>query len=368
MSNKNIRVLHVDSGHEWRGGQQQAGYLLENMHAREYRTAIVCQPGSPFEKFCREKKLPYFPLRMRGEADLYAGFKLSGLCRKEGFNILHLHTAHDLAIGLWAKLVNRQIKLIGVRRVDFPIRKNFFSRLKYNNSLVDRLVCISDRIKDVMLDDGIPGHLLTTVHSGVDINKFDHDDLPEGFRAKEGMPEQHLIVGTVAAMAWHKDYPNLLKAARIVIDQTDNISFCQIGDGPDEKEILALAQKLDLGDRFFFKGFRTDVGNFLKTYDIFVLASCMEGLGTSILDAQSVGLPVIGSDAGGIPEAVHHNTNGLLVPPKNPEALASAIIELVEDNEKLGQFGKTAKQTVKKFSVENMVEGNLGLYGELIEE
>lgn len=365
-TDNHIKVLHVDSERTWRGGQQQAAYLLEGMHKRGYQTALACRPGSTFEHHCHDHALPVFPVTMAGEIDFFSGRTIANICRNHGFAILHLHSAHAIATGLWAKLFFRPLKLIGVRRVDFHIRKNMFSRFKYRTSMLDRLVCISRKIYEVAQEDGIPEGKLRVIHSGVDLDRFRKASLDREMKSKLGIPGHHLVVGTVAAMAWHKDYPNLLNAAKKVLKTQSNITFCAVGSGPDEDQIVQLKDELALGDRFVLTGFRNDVGNFLHMFDIFVHASCMEGLGTSILDAQGVGLPVIGSYAGGIPEIIQHRTNGLLVPIKDPDALAASILKLANNPRLREAYGKKGKETVERFSIANTIEKNLDLYRELM--
>ncbi|MBD3290493.1 glycosyltransferase [candidate division KSB1 bacterium] len=368
MKNKPPKILHIDTGKAWRGGQQQVAYLFEGMLEKGLDTALVCQPDSELENYCKERTLPYFPLRMRGEIDIIAGLRIALLCRKLRFRILHLHTAHAMAIGLFAKLFYPTLKLIAVRRVDFHINKNLLSQLKYKTRLLDVIVCISDGIKKVLLEDGLPAEKLITIHSGIDKYKFKHLELPPDFRQQLGIPEQDVVVGTIAAIAGHKDYPNLLKTARIVLDKRENVTFCAVGEGPDEKQVFGLARDLQLGDRFIFTGFRKDLGSFLKMFDIFVLASKKEGLGTSILDAQAMGLPVVGCDTGGIPEAVKHEQNGLLVPPRNEQALADALLRLIDDSQLREQLGQTGRKTVEQFSIERTIKKNLKLYQKLHEE
>ncbi|MFA6008905.1 MAG: glycosyltransferase [Desulfobacteraceae bacterium] len=366
MNDPNIRVLHIDSEKGWRGGQQQAAYLIERMHNLGFATAMVSKPGSAMESYCRDNGLPFYPVSMHGELDFTAGYRIAGLCRKHGFNILHLHSAHALATGLWARMFYKKLRLIAVRRVDFPIKKNKFSRFKYTTSLLDKIVCISHGIKKVLLSDGIEDERLVTIHSGVDLKKFDRVDVAEDFRKTIGVPGGHLLVGTVAAMAAHKDYPNLLQAAAIIIENHDNVTFCAVGNGPDEEAVQTLAKELGLGSRFIFTGFRKDVGRFLKIFDIFVLASYLEGLGTSILDAQALGLPVVACRTGGIPEIVYDGDNGCLVPPRDSDALARAISDLVDHPEKRKAYGERALETVQSFSIEQTVEKNIALYKQIL--
>jgi glycosyltransferase involved in cell wall biosynthesis len=355
-------ILHIDSERGWRGGQQQAIYLFEGLIDRGFNTAMVCKPGSELEKYCIKKDLPHFAINMRGEMDLFSARKIAKICKNKGYSILHLHSAHAVATGLWVKLFHHTLKLIGVRRVDFHIKKNPFSRFKYMSKMIERHVCISNNISKVMLEDGLPKERLVTIHSGIDLSRFDDVKPPANFKETLGIPEDHIVVGTVAALSGHKDYPNLLNAAKRVFELVDNVTFVSVGSGPDEKEIFNLKEELDLGDRFIFTGYRTDVGNFLKTFDVFVLASYLEGLGTSLLDAQVCSLPLIGCKTGGIPEVIENNVNGLLVPPRDHNALAEAIKKLVLDQDKRKTFGSAGKESVKMFSINNTISKNIDLY------
>ena len=177
-----------------------------------------------------------------------------------------------------------------------------------------------------------------------------------------GIPVGHSVVGTVAAMAGHKDYPNLLKAAEIVTRSREDVTFCALGDGPDRESILRQAQRLDLGDRFVFAGFRKDPRPFLALFDVFVLASKREGLGTAVIEAQAAGLPVVVCRTGGLPEIVQHGRNGLLVPPRDPGALARAVLSLVDDTELRRRLADTARQDAGRFSIAATVEQYVRLY------
>ncbi|MEN8246681.1 MAG: glycosyltransferase, partial [Thermodesulfobacteriota bacterium] len=189
MYNLSPRVLHIDTEFGWRGGQQQVAYLVEGMLSRGNGAAVVCQPGSDLERYCREKAWPCYPVRTHGELDAVAGYRMARLCRKERFDVLHLHAAHALALGVWAKLFGAPGKMVASRRVDFHIRKNRLSRFKYDNPYLDRIVCISDRIRTVLLADGIPARKLQTIHSGVDVRRFDGVSPPDDFREKLGIPD-----------------------------------------------------------------------------------------------------------------------------------------------------------------------------------
>ncbi|MBN1154077.1 glycosyltransferase [candidate division KSB1 bacterium] len=368
MDKRAIRVLHVDTERGWRGGQQQAAYLFKAMYDRGYQTAMACRTGSKFERYCRNEVLPYIGMGMRSEFDLISAHRIARVCQREKFQILHLHSAHALSLGLLARVLLPGLRLIAVRRVDFHLRNNLLSTLKYRTRYVDKIICISDAIQNVLIADGVPANKLITIHSGVDFDKFTQVSPPSDFKRREGLPVDHIIVGTIAAIVGHKDYPNLLHAARIALDSSDNMTFCAIGDGTDRDDVHQLARDLKLGTRFIFKGYREDIGEFLKSFDIFVLASKLEGMGTSILDAQAVGLPVIATCTGGIPEIIEDGINGLLVPPRDPSALGNAILSLAENKNLRRRLGENAADNRAKFDISVTVENNLALYDQLLSE
>lgn len=361
-----INVLHIDTERGWRGGQQQAAYLVKKMVEMGFHTAVVCKPRSKFHSFCQREKIPHYPIAMRNELDFVSGFKIASLCRKFKFEILHLHSAHALSLGLWAKLFYKRLKLIAVRRVVFPIKKNPISQFKYKNHHLERIVSISDGIKRVLIEDGVPENKIVTIKSGVDLGRFNSVSPPEDFRKSLKIPDGDILVGTIAAITGEKGYPNLIRAAKVVLGRAENVTFLAVGGGSDEEEVRNLAEKLNLGGKFIFAGFREDIGNFLKSFDIFVLASKMEGLGTSVLDAQTVGLPIVATTAGGIPEMIVDGRNGFLVPPEDEASLADAILRLIGDGRLRQKLGENAKREVKRFSIDKTIRDNIELYRKIL--
>jgi glycosyltransferase involved in cell wall biosynthesis len=173
------------------------------------------------------------------------------------------------------------------------------------------------------------------------------------------------IVFTAARLHAQKGHRFLLQAATLVPDAM----FVLAGDGPDRDELEMQAQRLGLGDRVLFLGYRQDIADLLATCDVFVLPSLYEGLPLSILEAMAAGRPVICSAIGGSNEAVSNGDTGLLVQPGNPTELARAI-NMMLSNPDLGQrFAAAAKARVMKdFSATRMAESNMHIYEELSSE
>jgi L-malate glycosyltransferase len=358
-------VLHIDSERAWRGCQQQAAWLLEGMLARDWPAALVCPPGSMLEERGRARSWPVHAVAMRGVLDFAAGRRIARVARAENMTVLHAHSVRALALGLWARLSDRRLRLVASHRVDSPIHDHFLGRRMYSNRFLERIICVSEAVRAQFIAEGVPAAGLAVIPSGVDTRRFAGVRPQPHFRRSLGVPSGHLVIGTVAAHAERNDYPTLLRAARLVLDKEPDISFVAVGDGPLHQEIAELARSLALGKRFLFLGFREDVGCCLKVFDIFASAAGTEGAESSVLDAQALGLPVAVSRSGCMPDIVIDRETGLLVPPGDPAALAAALLELAHDPALRDALGARAKKSVQERDVSRTVEKHLELYRSL---
>ncbi len=368
MAEKPLIVAHIDTGSEWRGGQQQVYYLYRALCRQQIPGILFCEQGSALEKRLQAENLPCIGMKIRSELDLRAAWQIACHIRRLGVTILHAHSAHALGIGLLVRRFFSPLKLIAARRVDFSVRKPVIGSRKYRTDRLHKIITVSSRIREVLIGDGVDPDKIAVIHSGIPLDKFETAGQKPELRTELGIPPDHFVVGTVAALAGHKDYPNLLRAARQVILQTDRITFCAVGDGPEADSVHRLAQSLQFGKRFVFTGFREDVGSLLKSFDLFVLASKKEGLGTSVLDALLVGLPVVATRAGGIPEMITDGQNGLLVPVRDPVSLAEAILRLCADAEMRNQMADQAVRSVRRFDIRETIRETLTLYRQMLAE
>ena len=374
MGKNKEMILHIDTGKTWRGGQQQAFYLHQYLCQNNYKSMMVCKKNSAMEKKCSENDLHIYLLPLSSEFDIYSAYKIAQFAKKNLMKILHLHTAHALSIGLWAKLFYKSLRLIAVRRVDFSIKSGIFSYLKYNNNLLDILVCISKNIYNVALKDSIPQNKLKIIHSGIDTKKVWSGEFGVGsefwnniIKEKYDIPKTNIIIGTIAAYADHKDYPTLLRASKIVIDKYKNVSFISIGGGKITEELKKLHTDLYLKNHFIMEGHQNEIRPYLQSFDIFVLSSKLEGLGTSILDAMAARKPIVACNSGGIPEMIQHNINGLLAEKENLTDLAEKIMQLIDDPDLRMRLAAQAKIDVEEFSIEKTIQKNIELYKLMID-
>jgi glycosyltransferase involved in cell wall biosynthesis len=184
-------------------------------------------------------------------------------------------------------------------------------------------------------------------------------------RAELGLDAGELVVGTVGNLRVQKAYPDLLVAAREVVDRLPDIRFVAVGQGPLEAEIRAIHDRLGLGDRFLLVGYRADAVRVMAACDVFVLASLYEGLGVAIMEALALGLPVVATAVGGIPEVVEHGREGLLVPPGRPRELAAALLTLLTDDERRQRMAEAAAQRGALLSIDTAVRRTEAMYHDL---
>jgi len=355
-------VLHIDSARTWRGGQQQVLYLAQRL--TDYHNIIACPPQSPLAERAKATGLKVFPVEMRGEWDLSGVCKLGKIIRKNSIKIVHLHSPHAHALGLLAAKSVGNCKVILSRRVNFPIKRNILSRLKY--SKVDRIIAISQKVKQVLVACGLPEEKIDVVYSGVDTERFQNVEA-DYLVSELALNREKLIIGNIAALTWDKDHKILIAAARDVVDEFPQVVFLIAGEGPLRREIEILIKRLNLEEKVKLLGFRQDIPEILSLLDLFVLSSRWEGLGTSLLDAFASRVPVVCTNVGGIPEIVKDGVNGILVPPGNPEALSRAIISLLENRDLARRMAEEGFQLVnKKFSIEKMVQDTKKIYDRLV--
>jgi len=327
-----------------------------------YASRFVVQPDSPLHSKAAEEGLPVLPIRMRGEADFWAALRLSRAMKHHDCRLAHFHDAHAVALGAAAaRRAKVPLRFIS-RRVDFPVKDNAFSHRKYTRD-VDGIIAISEGVRKVLLDSGIPSLLISVIPSGIDFSSFREVTSRDFLRREFSFAPDDYLVGIVAALEDHKGHTYLIQASKILKEQAPKIKVIVVGTGSLRIELDRQVRDLGVEDIVFFLGFREDVPRILASLDLFVLSSHLEGLGSSLLDAMASRLPVVATETGGIPEVVINLKTGLLVPPRDPAALAQAVLTLYRDRELAARLAGRGFEVVnQKFSAEGMAWKIIDLY------
>jgi glycosyltransferase involved in cell wall biosynthesis len=354
--------LHIDTARTWRGGQNQVLVTVLGLRALGHRTLLVAHPGGELRQRAQEG-LDLIALAPKTEMDLSAAWRLSRLIKQLKPNIVHAHDPHGVAMaGLALSMSTQPVKppLIASRRVDFHLRNSALSRWKYRQ--VDCFICASEAIRQMLVADGVPEGRTVTVHEGIDVGRVDRAPVAK-VHEELFLPHNAPVVGNVAALVPHKGQRHLIEAASLVVRQVPDARFVIAGEGELRPALERQIRDYRLEKHVILAGFRPDVLSLHKAFDLFVMSSITEGLGTSLLDAMAARKPVVATHTGGIPEVVLDGQTGFLVAPRDHEAMAAAIVKLLKDpalRERMGAAGLSRAR--QKFSAERMLDETLRVY------
>jgi glycosyltransferase involved in cell wall biosynthesis len=306
------------------------GALARDLEAEGWPvTALVVPPGF------WPRLVPRLARRFRGQAD-----------------VVHTHNERPLiyaAPAAWLAGVPRVIHTRHGRGTHISRRQRWLANLAAR--AVDRYVCISDDTASLTISQGVPASRVQTLHNGIDTKRFAYTG-----------PCVDGPALVVARLSPEKDIATLLRAAAIIVRVQPRFKLAVAGDGPCMLELSSLAAELHLTKHVEFLGMVHDVPALLERASLFVLASISEGVSLTLLEAMARGLPVVATRVGGTPEVVTRET-GVLVPPRAPEALAAAMLRLVENPVRAERLGAAGRKRVEQcFDIRRMVADYERLY------
>jgi len=364
-------VLHINTEPTWRGGESQAFYLVTGLRDRGHRVAVAALPGSALAKRCREAGIDLFEVGMAADLDVGGASRIARHANAKSFDILHAHTARAHAMGLLARLFGARAKLVVHRRLDFPVSSGLAGRLKYRSRKVDLFLAVAGVIRDMLVAAGVPDARIRVVNSSIDLPRFDEARerrarLRTEVRSELGIEEGAIVVGNVAHLAGHKSQKDLVEAMPAVLREIPQARLVIVGDGEERARLEAQAASLGIADRVRFTGFRSDVPRLLASFDLFAMSSRLEGFCNSVLEAFAVGVPVVATRAGGLPEMVLDGETGLLAPVADPPALAASLARLARDPDLGARLAAGARRLVEsEYTVPRMVEKTARAYAEI---
>ena len=332
------------------------------LRERGHRAVLVAHPDGELARRASEGH-DLIRLAPRTEVDLHAGWKLSRILKELRPGVIHAHDPHAVALaslGLSFLTSGPCPGLVASRRVAFHLKGHAFSRWKYHQ--VDCFIAASQAIHQMLVDDGVDPARVVTVYEGIDISRLQAEPVAN-VHAEFWLPTNAPIVGAVGALTQEKGHRYLIEAASLVVREVPDARFVILGEGDLRPSLERQIHEQHLEKHVFLPGFRADVLSFLRGFDLFVMSSLAEGLGTSLLDAMALAKPTVASNTGGIPEVVANGETGLLVAPRDVAALAAAISSLLKDPARRTRMGEAGLARVQRiFSADQMVERTLEVY------
>lgn len=322
-----------------------------------FRRLAVETTSFPLPAIRKGKSIPFLP---------WAVLRLKRLLRARQISLVHVNDADDAAItALACRLAG--IPCIVHMRSEMAPRKFRKLRLQW----ADLLIAVSEGVRRKAIQGGMPKEKVVTVYSGIDPAMAQAGVDGQSIRREYGISPQALVIGSVANIAPVKGYETLIGAMAKVQQEVDGLACLIVGadDHGLKEELKRMGQSLGLGPRLHFAGFQKEVRPYLDAMDLFVLASVEEGFGIVLLEAMARGKPVIATAVSGPCEIVEDGRTGLLVPPRDPDGLAKALVELLKDPERRVRMGRDGQERVKTvFSLDSQMGTLATLYGQLLRD
>jgi lipopolysaccharide heptosyltransferase II len=293
--------------------------------------------------------------------------KLIKIFKKEKFDIIHAQTRVTQVLAfLLSKFTD----------VPFVSTCHGFFRPHWGRKLFgfwgSNVIAISEAVKRYLIEKmGVDAGRVCLIYNGLDIDRFSKDFTSrEKVESKENLGlKNEPVVGCVCRLSHVKGVQYLLVAMQRILERLPRAQLLIVGGGNYKEDLVGLARRLGIQENVFFHPPLGDISSVFAAMDVFCLPSLQEGLGLAIMEAMAWGLPVVATCTGGISDLIEDGIDGLLVRPKDPEALAGAILELLCDEKKAREFGIKAKASIsRKFSLEKMVTKVEDLYSRVIAE
>ena len=278
--------------------------------------------------------------------------KIRRLVKERPPRVLHTYFFWPIIYGRLLKRAGLVSTLIENREDEgFNLSPTDYHLLRLTRSIPDRIVCVSEGVRRVVLDrEGVGEKNTVVIRNGVSLPSEDALSTDtEAARHEVGIRPDEKVVGMVANLNRPiKGVRYLVEAVPEIVREVPNARFLILGDGALKQELEQQAHQRGVADRIIFAGFRSDVTRFYRVMDLSVLTSLSEGLSMTILESMSFGLPVVATSVGGNPELVRDGVTGVLVPPKDPAAFSRAVIRLLRDPDLAEAMGREGRKLVRR--------------------
>lgn len=355
-----MKILHTEASLAWGGQEIRILTEARGFVERGHTVVIAAPPESLLFTRAGEAGLPTEAVSMRKRGYPAAVKRLLQVIDKYQIEFVHTHSSRDSWLGLFAaRFSGRRPRLIRTRHLSTPIGRSGLSRWLYARP--DRIVTTGEATRRRLIEEsGLSPRQIISIPTGIDLNHFRPASPPAGAAP---------AVGMVAFLRDWKGHTYFIDAAREVLRKIPEAVFYIIGDGPEEERLRSLLDRIDMTSRIRMLGYQSDVREILSRLDIVVLTSyANEGVPQSLLQAMAMGKPVIGTTVGGIPEVIDDGVNGYLIPPRDADACAERIVELIQNPARRAEMGRAGRARVEKeFSFEGMLDQVEAVYHAALE-
>jgi glycosyltransferase involved in cell wall biosynthesis len=363
---RHIRICHVISGDLWGGAEAQATALIQRLAEHADVCVIVFNRG---ELSSRIEKLG-IPVDLADERAFgFAGLirQVHSTFRKRRPHLVHVHGfKENLVSGIAARLYGIRIVRTHHGRGMIGVGKRHTHIERLNAAfLTDGLIAVSKDLAEFLRLSRLSLRNLHIIRNGIELSAKGNGRVAE----KSDMPQEGrtFTVGTVGRLVAVKNHKCLLQAFKSIQQEIDTARLVIVGEGPLAAQLESLATELGISGKVLFTGFQREVGQYLRSLDLFVLSSLHEGVPMSLLEAMSMEIPVVCTRVGGIPEVITHNHNGILVESDDAESLSAAVKKIEADRGFAKRLADNALATVTgELSFDSCLASTISLYSGMV--
>jgi glycosyltransferase involved in cell wall biosynthesis len=353
---KSLSILHTEASLGWGGQERRILVEALAMRQRGHQSAFACDPRGELYRRVRLQNFPVTPLIFGGVRNLGTWVKLRRLLGGGAVDILNTHSSLDSWLGTlaWRSLRDRPL-LVRTRHLSTRVKDNRRTRWLYQSPAA--IITTGLVTKNLLVERlGVPARRIFSIPTGVELAEFAPQEKSRELLAQVQVPTDAFIFGSVAVLRSWKGHLDLLEAFHQLLQEGARAFLLLVGEGPYRVVIEEKIAQLGMQPWVRLAGFRDQVAPWFALMDVKVLASyANEGVPQSLLQAQAMARPVVGTNVGGIPEVISHEETGLLVPPRDIRALTQAMGRLMADQDYRRGLGRRGREVVvEKFSMEQM--------------
>lgn len=375
---RKIKVLEIIDQPFLGGGQVNLLSLAESLAKEMFEVAVCSRGGGPLAEAVQKLGIPHFAVSFRKALDRSILREIRAVLADHRFDIVHTHGG---VAGIYGRLAAHQsvtpVVIHTLHGIHYLHYRNVFTRFasifleRYFSRFTNALIFVSDSDKKKGEKFKLASSSkMVVIKNGIDfsacIDRSKKAINKEIIRRDMSVDKTHQVVGTVARLHRQKGLLYLLQAAEIISRTIPSTRFVVAGGGPLKRKLEMLNRQQGLENVVRFLGERTEALEILSLFDIFVLPSLWEGLPYALLEAAALAKPVVASNVDGISELIQDGKTGILVPARNPERLAGAIIELLQDRRTASYLGENLQASLsKEYTLTRMIQETQALYLDL---
>ena len=361
-----MKILHISYAKTWGGGEQQMIDLIESLSNLGVENSLICFQDSALYDYGKKNQLSLLPI---------ANKKLNNLAKlisTANVDVIHIHTGSFLKDFLLLNIFF-EIKTPTVYTINGIMRKkSFFSKLKYNNKNITAYYFVSNAVRDHFKNGVAFKRSLSKMNVVYDGIKTETIPAHPSVKKELDIPEDSILIGNVANHTRAKNLGSFMRVANEIVNKKNrkNFHFIQIGRHTNyTEEFNSYITKNNLQQNVHLIGFKENAEAYMQNFDVFLMTSNREGMSLSIIQALKYKIPVVSTNAGGIPEVITDNVNGLLLNIDDDEGLANQILLLLEDARLQERFKENGyKKFLSHFTAERMGKETLKIYSKILDE